>query len=110
MKKVYVTQETEHQFSDAERFGEVVFLTKDDLTNNRNSLWNEGMMANLARQLRRFDPEQDSIVIAGSPYVAAAVFMLLGHLKHQEVRVLRWDNRDYKYIPMFIQLRREVIA
>lgn len=110
MATVYITQETQHDFSEAEKFGGVEFLTAKDLNNNRNSPHNEALMADIAHRLRRFDPEQDYIVIAGSPYVSALVFLLLGLRRERAIRILRWDNRDLKYIPLYLELRREADA
>lgn len=107
MPTVYVTQETNHDFSSAEGFGDVVFLTHQDFINIRHSAHNEGLLSDLSFKLKKYDPEQDYIVTAGSPYVIAAVFLLLGARAMRSIRILRWDNRDRKYIPLFIELRRE---
>ena len=106
--RVFVTHETSLDFLDAERYGEIVFLTRDDLHNIKNSLHNESVLRFIREGLRDYDPEVDWVVIAGSPYVAAAVFLMLGHKKIQQVRVLRWSNRDRAYLPMYLDLRREV--
>lgn len=110
MATVYVTQETQHDFTAAENFGYVKFLTHLDLVNIRNSGHNESVLMDLSQKLRKFDPEEDYIVIAGSPYITAAVFMLLGLRRLKAVRILRWDNRDRKYIPLYLELRREVVV
>lgn len=99
---VYVTQETDADFSGAEAWGPVKFLTKDDLTNNADSLVNRGIREEIEGKLRDFDEGTDWIVIAGSPYVSALVFMLLGWGACMRVRVLRWDNRDRVYRPCMI--------
>lgn len=110
MKKptVYVTQETEHSFLEAERFGEVVFITHDDLNNTKGSLHNEGLFRSIKQILRDFNPETDHVAPAGSPYVTAAVFMILGNLGHKNVKVLRWNNRDHVYVPMHFDMVREL--
>jgi hypothetical protein len=108
MSRVYVTQEAKFNFQDAERYGEVVFMTHDDLWGIRNSAHNEIVMCDLARMVTQFDPREDWIVIAGSPYIAAAVFLQLGNKGVREVKVLRWDRISSQYQPMFIQLRREI--
>jgi hypothetical protein len=58
--------------------------------------------------LRRYDATQDWLVVSGSPYVSAAVFLLLGQAGFETVRVLRWDNRDRVYRPLFIEIPRVV--
>lgn len=108
MSKVYVTQEARFNFVDAEQYGELVFMTHDDLWGIKDSAHNEQVMCDLARHVREFDIENDWLIVAGSPYVAAAVFLQLGNKGVREVRVLRWDRISAKYQPMFIQLRREI--
>ena len=110
MKKarVYITQETEHSFLEAERFGEVVFLTKDDLNNTKGSLHNESVFRVIKAVLRDFNPEEDWVVPAGSPYITAAVFLILGNMGFKNLRVLRWDNRDFVYVPMYFDLQRAI--
>lgn len=107
MAKIFVTQEP-HQnidFSDAERYGQIEFLTHRDLINVRGSSHNEELVADIAAKLEGFDHKEDYIVIVGSPYVAAVVFMILGMRGYRTVRVLRWDNRDLVYRLVFIELR-----
>lgn len=108
--KVYVTQEGPHDFLPAQQFGEIVFLTAADLSNVKNSKINEILLTTIRRQLLRFDPEQDYIAIAGSPYVSAAVFLILGRLGHRNIRVLRWSNQSRSYTPLHIELSPEVTA
>lgn len=105
MAKVMVTQETPHNFSKAESYGTIEFLTRDDLNNVRGSLHNEKLVTDINRKLKDFDESEDWIVIAGSPYVSALVFMLLGRKGCKHVNVLRWDNRDFQYQPMVIEMR-----
>lgn len=102
---VWVTQETENDFRDAERWGEVRFLTVKDLNNNKNSWHNDELTRSLRAQIQKFNPEEDWVVVAGSPYVSAATFMLIGMRGINRVQILRWDNRDRRYIPMYINLR-----
>jgi len=108
--KVFVTQETRYDFGPAEVFGDVVFVTRDDLNNLRQSQHNETIVARVKDALKNYDPEFDWLVISGSPYIAALVFMLIGRKRPQHVQILRWDNRDFKYVPLHIELRREITA
>lgn len=108
MSIVYVTQETDYDFSRAEAYGEVVFLTRDDLNNLKGSLQNEVVISQLAAKLSKFNEQDDWMVITGSPYIAAAVFLILGKRNVRTVRVLRWDNRDHRYIPLYLELPKGV--
>lgn len=106
MPKVYVTQETSHDFRHAEEFGELVFLCdgRDDFHNVKNSGHNDRLIAHLRQGLRDFDTAKDYIVLIGSPYVQAAVMMLLGRQAANKVNLLRWDNRDFSYIPLTLSM------
>jgi hypothetical protein len=104
--KAFVTHETEHSFIEAERFGEVVFVTHDDLNNTKNSLHNEAVFRAIKQTLKDFRPDVDFIVPAGSPYVTAAVFLILGNMGFKHIKVLRWNNREFTYIPMHFDLVR----
>jgi len=104
MAKVWVTQESNHDFLAAEQFGEVVFITRDDLNNTRGSLHNKALVQVLRSQLSKFIAHEDFLVIAGSPYVAAAVFAILGQMGVRKLRILRWLNRDRVYVPLEIEI------
>lgn len=101
---VFVTQETHALFRDAERFGPLVFLTADDLTDNGDSPNNMAIACKAARLLDDFDPRRDWILPVGSPYVIALVYATLGRENYERIPTLRWDNRDMKYRPMQICL------
>lgn len=110
--RVYVTQETSHNFRPAEEFGELVFLSsdrRDDFHNVVNSDHNRRLMAHLRYGLRKYDAERDYLVLVGSPYVNAAVMTMLGMRKIRTVRILRWDNRDMVYIPLVLNFETETI-
>lgn len=101
---IFVTQEMPWDFRDAEAYGTIQFLTRDDLHNVKGSLHNARLLSDLRQQLKAFDPETDWVIITGSMYVAAAVFLILGSKGHSYVPILRWNNRDRKYIPLHMQL------
>lgn len=108
--KVYVTQEANVDYSKAEKFGEVVFLTSQDLVNIKGSLHNENMLRMLRRKLGKFEPSMDWIAISGSPYVSAAVFTILGQMGHTKLRLLRWGNREFDYSPMYLDFPTRIEA
>jgi len=101
---VYVTQETTHDFTKAEQYGDIEFITKDDFSNVKNSLVNKSLIMEVNHRVKKFDPNEDWLIITGSPYVSAAVFMAIGRRGFQAVNVLRWDNRDATYRPITIDL------
>lgn len=104
--RVFVTQEnTSLNYTTAEQFGDITFMSRDDYSPIKNSLSNEKLLAELQRHLKSFDIERDYIVVTGSPIVAAAVFLLLGRFGYaHRVNVLRWSNRDHTYQPITIDI------
>lgn len=105
MSKVFIIQETNVDFSKAEEFGDLVFLTdgrRDDFHNIVNSQHNDRLIAHIRQGLKDYNERVDWLVITGSPYVCSAVFALLGLSGIRSLRLLRWDNRDFRYIPLII--------
>lgn len=103
--KVFCTQEGMHDYTDAEQYGRLTFLTASELNNVRDGPHNEQIMREIRGHLREFEPEHDYLLVAGSPYIACAAFLYLGNRGHTSVRVLRWSNQNRKYIPLYINLR-----
>lgn len=104
-QKVYVVQETSHDFSGAEAFGDLKFLSvdkTDDFHNLANSEHNQRLLAHLRHGLRDFS-KYDFLILTGSPYVSAAVMWILGQRGQRQVNILRWDNRDRVYVPLPMQ-------
>lgn len=101
--RVYVSQEINADFAKATRFGELVFMTlsgRDDFNAHQDGLNNGHLMNKIEAQLREFDEERDYIILTGSPYVNAAISLILGR-RARWVRYLRWDNRfthDYTVV------------
>lgn len=97
MAKVFVTQENPKlNYAPAEEYGDIVFLTKDDLNPIKNSLHNQALIKQVESRLSSFNPDEDFIVISGSPMVAALVFMLIRGAS-KKVNILKWSNRDHVY-------------
>lgn len=97
MVRVWVTQESGHDYTSAEKYGDVKFVTANDFSNSINSLVNKQLLEQIRRAAREFVPG-DWIVIAGSPYVAASFIQEIGRIYAVgNLNFLRWDNRDYEY-------------
>lgn len=115
--RVFVTQENSQlNYGGAEAFGEVVFLTRDDVSPIPGSLTNAAITAELAEKLRDFDFQYDYLAPSGSPTVCGMAFFELGRqVQHiaatdgfhcpKHLRVLRWSNRDRCYQPVTINLQ-----
>ena len=104
MSKVFVTHENiSLDYSLAEEYGELVFITADDFSSMKTSAHNIGLVDTIKSVLRTYKPDEDYIIATGSPMVNAAVFMLIGCYT-PVVKVLRWSNRDRKYTPVTINI------
>jgi len=96
MKKVYITQEnTNHNYTQAEQYGDIVFLTRSDFSTIKNSLSNKALIEELRSKLKNFDKD-DYVIVSGSPTVACAAFMILRE-KTDSLNILKWSNRDHHY-------------
>ena len=112
--RVFVTQENSQlNYSNAEAFGEVVFLTRDEVSPVPGSLTNAAIMEEMEKKLADFDFDRDYIAPSGSPVVSGMAFLTLGkrieleglHASRKgKLCVLRWSNRDRVYQPITITL------
>lgn len=110
--RVFVTQENSQlNYTNAEAFGEVVFLTSQEVSPIPSSLVNAEIMAEMARKLHDFDFDTDFIAPSGSPVVSGMAFLILGGMakadRPRKVCVLRWSNRDRVYQPITIDLHTQ---
>jgi hypothetical protein len=119
--RVFVTQESDQlNYSHAEHFGEIHFLTRRELSPVPSSLVNAEVMAELAAKLANFDLDHDYLAPSGSPAVCGLAFFVLGSIighdraeqsengggstRQKCLRILRWSNRDRVYQPITIHL------
>jgi len=102
--RIFVTQERDLDFTPAEKFGELVFMTSNDFWNIKKSKHNEQLIDELNKHVKTFDQNHDYFLLAGSQLVTAAVFLLLGKYGYNRVPVLRWSNRDRMYEPVEIEI------
>lgn len=104
--RVFVTQENANlNYSPAEQFGEIVFLTRDDVSHVPGSLINSSIVSEMKAKLATFNNQLDFLAPSGSPIVCGIAFMLLEAQRCKyPIRVLRWSNRDHVYHPVSITL------
>jgi len=104
MPKVFVTQErSTFDYSPAESYGELVFLTSRDVSPIKDSLVNQSIWLEIGNKLIGFSPGTDFVLPSGSPIITGIAFFIVG-LKFQaemksvgELKVLRWSSRDSRY-------------
>lgn len=112
--RVFVTQENSQlNYTPAEQFGEVQFLTRDEVSPVPGSLTNAAVMEELTRKLEGFDFDRDYLVPSGSPVICGMAFLALGARMRDldsfqpqlhKLRVLRWSNRDRVYQPITLTI------
>lgn len=100
--KVYVVQENiKFDYSGAEEFGELVFLTKNEFRPHNNSRVNDGIIEEILTGLVPFN-ESDYLLLTGNPITMAYAFhAVVTCLKRRGVpfiNLLRWDNLQHRYI------------
>jgi len=112
MSTVFVTQENSRlNYSDAERFGNIVFLTAREYTASPNSLHNKELIAGISETLTDFYMQTDYLLLSGDPIIAALAFYsivstyyLKGSNQACKLNLLKWDalNRRYNKIGLEI--------
>lgn len=96
MNKVWVVQEGNNDYSPAEQFGEVNFITSSDLRVTPGSRQSIAVLQDLRRFLAQYVPGVDYVVPVGNPMVIALVCLSLPRGSH---RFLKWDRRRAGYVP-----------
>ncbi len=94
--KVWVVQEGRNDYSSAEEYGDVQFITRSDLSKVEDSQQNIDLFFDIRRFLRDYVPGTDYVLPAGNPMVVALVTLSLEKGKHN---LLKWDGRRAIYIP-----------
>ena len=98
MSKVYVVTESQNMdYGDAERFGEVSFITRRNLRPCPNSLINQDIKADIAHGCKAFNPDTDYLVLTGSPINIGYAFSEIRKNSPHGFRLLQWNSRSYKY-------------
>lgn len=104
MATVWITQEIpKFSYSAASEYGRIRFVTKKDFVVAEDSIINREISDEIATELKEFDHDNDYLAPAGSPIVAMVVAAVLGR-GGRTLRMLKWDNRDYKYVPMTVEV------
>ena len=97
---VFAVQEVSHlNFSDAERFGEIHFLSKHDvMADRRNGTLNSDIIANLKGMIQQnYDVEEDFLLLCGDPIlIGIAMHEVLTARKAygtiKPVKILKYDR------------------
>ena len=100
--RVYVVQESNHlDYSDAERYGDVHFVTSTEYSNVDSAPRNEKVLKDLRSVFwDKFNPEHDYILMTGNPITLGYAFHLAlvsARRKSCPLRILRWDGQNGRY-------------
>lgn len=93
---VWVVQENNNDYSPAELFGTVKFITRNEYRSVENSQQNEQVISDVRNFVSSYVPGHDYIVPVGNPIVIALVVLSLGSQSHT---FLKWDRRRGVYVP-----------
>jgi len=97
MSKVYVTQENRRiSFFDAERFGDIIFMSDKDFSPIKSSLMNVKIVQDIKKWMQDFDPDQDFLLLSGDPVLIGYAFHL-AIWKKGYIRILKWDQISKSY-------------
>ena len=98
--KVFVVQENPRlNYVDAERFGEVVFMTSKEFSPLKNSLVNAEIISDIQAFMKGFDPDNDYLLLTGGPVLLGYAFHL-AISKRGYLTVLQWDGIKQAYLPI----------
>ena len=100
MNRVYVVQENPKlNYMDAERFGDVRFITRLEYSPLKNSLVNQDVIKTIRSALGNFDPDNDYLLLTGGPVLLGYAFHL-AISKKGYINVLQWDGIKQAYLPI----------
>ena len=93
MPTVWVTQESNHvDYFDAERYGDLEFVTADEIKPMPSSIKNSRIFAEIDAALSKFKPD-DYLVLTGNPATIGYCFHKAAEATGgQPLNVLLWDR------------------
>lgn len=101
--KIWVVQEGNNDYSSAEEYGEVQFITKSDLRNTPGSEQTMNVYADIRKFKTQYIPGIDYIIPVGNPMIVVLVSMVLGFGNH---KFLKWDGRRVTYVPFTLDSKK----
>lgn len=89
---VWVVNKAGHDYSDAERYGELKALTLDSI----NPLAVDRLANHLARGIARFARPEDYVLVSGTPVITGLTFTLWLS-RFDELQLLQWNAKAREY-------------
>jgi hypothetical protein len=103
--KVFIVKDNPNlDYTHAEEYGDVVFVSNSDFSPTNASPHNGAIVEGVKTVMQSFRPEIDKLVLTGSPMLIA----LVGHLaleragKRGTITVLRWSGIERRYFPFTV--------
>lgn len=96
---VWVVQEGNNDYSSAEEFGTVRFVTKGDLRNLVGCDQNKQVENDIKIFNANYLQGTDYIVVVGNPMISVLLAMSIRSGSH---KFLKWDGRRSQYIPFIL--------
>jgi len=106
--KVFVVQENPGlDYTDAERFGDIRFITNQEFSSVSGSLNNKDILADIVYALASFNPKVDYLLMTGNPITIGYAFhramlraISVAGDASPALYLLRWDgfSRTYKAV------------
>lgn len=95
MPKIYIVNKAGHDFSSAEKFGELVPVT----TGNINVFRPDRDLFRLQQVLKDFRPDEDYLLLSGNVFAnAMAVAFILFDNDYDKIRFLVYDAKNNTYL------------
>ena len=99
---VYIVQKPDEKKNiiSARDYGDFKFL----LPEKTNLMWNsEEVVSTIKKELRYFN-DRDHLLLIGDPAVIGICTAVAADYNRGRVKFLKWDNREYKYYPVEVEL------
>lgn len=104
---VWVITEGNNDYTPAERFGTVKFITDQELRPSPASMQTHSAHADLRDFHKEYRPEVDYIVPTGNPVLIVLLGLILG--RHRNHLCLKWDSRTKEYTRYNISYYRTML-
>ena len=103
MGRVFIVQQNDRfVFTDAKRFGEVIYL--QPFFNIDNAEQVQTAIEEMGIKLEHFYRDEDYLLLNGDPILIAAAASLVSHLTNGCYSVLKWDRQKQQYYDLELDL------
>ena len=94
--RVFLTQDASHNYSAAEKFGDIVIVSTTELVPWSASFSNQKVITGMFDVLRDYRPGVDYILPSGSPLAIITVAHMISNRGDRHL-YLKWDARANEY-------------